>query len=184
MSIPETLVLQAYIGPGAGITFLGSFLVLFAAMGLLLLSVLTWTIHDERERMLFDSLRRMQRGLTVCVFDGPDRIQHMFWRHNETKNNRGGSGTTGVAGAFTVMDLTQNLPGLAPGKYTVAFSRMRLPDGSAAPELEAGQPVDPGMIRVETLPTHLLNPDPRETSNIVEISKDDITDLELKISTE
>lgn len=41
-----------------------------------------WSIHDERERMLFDSLRRMQRGLTVCVFDGPDRIQHMFWRHN------------------------------------------------------------------------------------------------------
>ena len=101
-----------------------------------------------------------------------------------TKNSRGGSGTTSGTGAFTVMDLTQNLPGLAPGKYTVAFSRMRLPDGSAAPELEAGQPVDPGMIRVETLPTHLLNPDPRETSNIVEISKDDITDLELKISTE
>jgi predicted AlkP superfamily phosphohydrolase/phosphomutase len=40
-----------------------------------------WAIHDERERMMFDSLRRMQRGLTVCVFDGPDRIQHMFWRH-------------------------------------------------------------------------------------------------------
>ena len=41
-----------------------------------------WAIHDERERMFFDSLRRMQRGLTVCVFDGPDRIQHMFWRHD------------------------------------------------------------------------------------------------------
>lgn len=41
-----------------------------------------WAIHDERERMMFDSLRRMQRGLTVCVFDGPDRIQHMFWRHD------------------------------------------------------------------------------------------------------
>jgi len=41
-----------------------------------------WTIHSERERMLFDALRRMQRGLTVCVFDGPDRIQHMFSRHD------------------------------------------------------------------------------------------------------
>ncbi len=50
-----------------------------------------WAIHDERERMLFDSLRRMQRGLTVCVFDGPDRIQHMFWRHDvpEHPANRG-----------------------------------------------------------------------------------------------
>lgn len=41
-----------------------------------------WAIHAERERMLFDALRRMPRGLTVCVFDGPDRIQHMFWRHD------------------------------------------------------------------------------------------------------
>jgi hypothetical protein len=50
-----------------------------------------WAIHDERERMLFDSLRRMQRGLTVCVFDGPDRIQHMFWRHDVADHpaNRG-----------------------------------------------------------------------------------------------
>jgi predicted AlkP superfamily phosphohydrolase/phosphomutase len=41
-----------------------------------------WAIHDERERMFFDALRRMQRGLTVCVFDAPDRIQHMFYRHD------------------------------------------------------------------------------------------------------
>ena len=44
------------------------------------------------------------------------------------KNNRGGSGTTGVDGSFKVTDLTQNLPGLAAGKYTIAYSRMRLPD--------------------------------------------------------
>ncbi|MFO1003221.1 MAG: alkaline phosphatase family protein [Planctomycetaceae bacterium] len=50
-----------------------------------------WAIHEERERMFFDSLRRMQRGLTVCVFDGPDRIQHMFWRHDVADHpaNRG-----------------------------------------------------------------------------------------------
>lgn len=41
-----------------------------------------WAIHDERERMFFDALRRMKRGLTVCVFDAPDRIQHMFFRHD------------------------------------------------------------------------------------------------------
>src|SRR5262249_33135303 len=38
-----------------------------------------YAIHDERERMYFDALRRMPRGLTVCVFDAPDRIQHMFY---------------------------------------------------------------------------------------------------------
>ncbi|MBS0204811.1 MAG: alkaline phosphatase family protein [Planctomycetes bacterium] len=43
----------------------------------------TYRIHDERERMLMDALHRMRRGLTVCVFDGPDRIQHMFMRHDD-----------------------------------------------------------------------------------------------------
>ena len=37
--------------------------------------------HDgERERMFFDSLDNIRRGLCVCVFDGTDRVQHTFWR--------------------------------------------------------------------------------------------------------
>ena len=39
-----------------------------------------YDIHEEREQMFFDSLNRVRRGMVVCVFDGPDRIQHMFWR--------------------------------------------------------------------------------------------------------
>ncbi len=35
----------------------------------------------EREKMFFDSLDKVSRGLCVCVFDGTDRIQHMFWRY-------------------------------------------------------------------------------------------------------
>jgi predicted AlkP superfamily phosphohydrolase/phosphomutase len=42
-----------------------------------------YDIHAERERMFFDSLRRVRRGMVTCVFDGPDRIQHMFWRFHE-----------------------------------------------------------------------------------------------------
>src|SRR5262249_41375174 len=34
----------------------------------------------EREAMFFDSLDKVRRGLCVVVFDGPDRLQHMFWR--------------------------------------------------------------------------------------------------------
>ena len=41
----------------------------------------SYDIHAEREEMFFDALRRVPRGLVVCVFDGPDRIQHMFWRY-------------------------------------------------------------------------------------------------------
>jgi predicted AlkP superfamily phosphohydrolase/phosphomutase len=34
----------------------------------------------EREAMFFDSLDKVSRGLCVVVFDGTDRLQHMFWR--------------------------------------------------------------------------------------------------------
>jgi predicted AlkP superfamily phosphohydrolase/phosphomutase len=34
----------------------------------------------EREVMFFDSLDKVQQGLCVVVFDGTDRMQHMFWR--------------------------------------------------------------------------------------------------------
>ncbi len=35
----------------------------------------------EREAMFFDSLEKVPRGVCVCVFDGTDRMQHMFWRY-------------------------------------------------------------------------------------------------------
>jgi len=41
----------------------------------------TWDIHEERERMLFHELERNRRGLVACVFDGTDRVQHMFYRN-------------------------------------------------------------------------------------------------------
>ncbi len=98
-----------------------------------------------------------------------------------TKNNQGGSGTTSASGAFTVTDVTQNLPGLAPGKYTIAYSRMRLPDGSAPPEPKEGQPVNPGIIRVETLPAHLQSPDPRVPGSLVDVPKEGTTSLQFTI---
>ncbi len=42
-----------------------------------------YSIHGEREKMFFDALRRVRRGVVICVFDGPDRIQHMFWRFHD-----------------------------------------------------------------------------------------------------
>src|SRR5262249_22641064 len=38
-------------------------------------------IDREREAMFFDSVDKVQRGVVVCVFDGTDRMQHMFWRY-------------------------------------------------------------------------------------------------------
>jgi predicted AlkP superfamily phosphohydrolase/phosphomutase len=36
-------------------------------------------IFNEREKMFSDALSRNPSGLVVCVFDTPDRVQHMFW---------------------------------------------------------------------------------------------------------
>lgn len=40
----------------------------------------------EREAMFFDSLDKVKRGVCVCVFDGPDRMQHMFWRYFDAEH--------------------------------------------------------------------------------------------------
>lgn len=40
-------------------------------------------LHVEREAMLMDALERGRDGLVACVFDGSDRVQHMFYRGME-----------------------------------------------------------------------------------------------------
>jgi len=43
-------------------------------------------IEREREAMFFDGLEKVREGLCVCVFDGPDRTQHMFWRYLDAEH--------------------------------------------------------------------------------------------------
>jgi len=40
----------------------------------------------ERERMMAFELDRFQEGLFFCLFDTPDRVQHMFWRYREKEH--------------------------------------------------------------------------------------------------
>lgn len=40
----------------------------------------------EREKMFTDALDRVPNGLCVCVFDGTDRMQHMFWRYHDPQH--------------------------------------------------------------------------------------------------
>jgi predicted AlkP superfamily phosphohydrolase/phosphomutase len=40
-----------------------------------------WLNHAEREKMFFEMLERTERGVLACVFDGTDRLQHMFMRY-------------------------------------------------------------------------------------------------------
>ncbi len=81
--------------PGVFSTYLSKLLGSYATLGL---AEDTWALnervldedafleqayayHDERERMFFNSLKKNKGGLTACVFDATDRIQHMFLRH-------------------------------------------------------------------------------------------------------
>ena len=40
-------------------------------------------ICQERESMFFSALERTRKGVIACVFDTPDRVQHMFYRYLE-----------------------------------------------------------------------------------------------------
>jgi predicted AlkP superfamily phosphohydrolase/phosphomutase len=40
----------------------------------------------DREAMMFDELQSFQGGLFYCLFDTPDRIQHLFWRFREPEH--------------------------------------------------------------------------------------------------
>ena len=47
--------------------------------------------HAEREKMFFNALEKSRDGAVICVFDGTDRLQHMFFRYLDSKHpaNRG-----------------------------------------------------------------------------------------------
>ena len=48
----------------------------------------TADIHEERERMFFEMLKRTRKGLVACVFDATDRVQHMFMKQAENKESK------------------------------------------------------------------------------------------------
>lgn len=80
-----------------------------------------YRIHDERERMLLDAMQRMRRGLTVCVFDGPDRIQHMFSRHDQA-DHPANAGRDCQKHAGVIDDMYARMDGLV-GRVRAALPR-------------------------------------------------------------
>jgi predicted AlkP superfamily phosphohydrolase/phosphomutase len=43
-------------------------------------------VMRERERMMLYELERVREGFFFCLFDTPDRLQHMFWRFREPEH--------------------------------------------------------------------------------------------------
>ena len=71
---------------------------------------MAYDIDDERKNMFFDSLSRVSRGLVVCVFDAPDRIQHMFWRfHEKDHPARDADEAKNEAYRHTIRDMYQRM---------------------------------------------------------------------------
>ncbi|MBI3863174.1 MAG: alkaline phosphatase family protein [Planctomycetia bacterium] len=74
--------LPAYIGPGAGMAFLGSFLVLLTALGLALLSLLTWPFRSVALwlKRLKRGVRPKVRRVVVVGLDGldPGRVRSLM----------------------------------------------------------------------------------------------------------
>jgi len=56
-------------------------------------------IERERESMFFDGLEKVPEGLCVCVFDGTDRMQHMFWRYLDAQHPARPSTVSAALGA-------------------------------------------------------------------------------------
>ncbi len=80
----------------------------------------THDIDDERKAMLFAAMEKLRRGSLVCVFDGTDRIQHMFWRYMEKGHpapveKNGGPGPTAIEEVYKKNDV---LVGQIMGKMT------------------------------------------------------------------
>lgn len=47
-------------------------------------------VLHEREKMMLHELARLEEGLFFCLFDTPDRVQHMFWRFRENEHPANG----------------------------------------------------------------------------------------------
>ncbi|MCC6539195.1 MAG: alkaline phosphatase family protein [Bryobacterales bacterium] len=58
------------------------------------------SIKQEREAMFFSALARTRRGVVACVFDTPDRVQHMFYRQHDA----GGAHSAVIEDLYRDMD--------------------------------------------------------------------------------
>jgi predicted AlkP superfamily phosphohydrolase/phosphomutase len=64
-------------------------------------------VYREREAMLFRELERFDEGLLFCLFDTPDRVQHMFWRWKDADHpaRRCRTPADGTTGGFELQDV-------------------------------------------------------------------------------
>ena len=93
-------------------------------------------VWDEREAMMLRELERRESGLFYCLFDTPDRVQHLFWRFREPDHpaNRGRN-TSKIPSMSSITRIWPSQAGDAPipivGTGTISVRRRAT--GSAVP---------------------------------------------------
>ena len=159
----------AYIGPGAGFTFLSSFFVLFTAIALLFLSLVTWPIHFVLQ--WFHRLRAgVRSGVKRVVVVGldPQRTRRLI-ECNRLPHFRK------LREHATLTDLKTTLPpispvawssfmiGVNPGKHNI-FDFLNRNLRSCLPELSSAKVVTAGsrhrhvpgkLLIIKSSPTHV-----------------------------
>jgi len=88
--------------------------------------------HREREAMFLNALDKVREGVVACVFDGTDRLQHMFYRYLDEDHpaQRGRSEAERAAHKDTILDMYRRcdalvgrvLERLAPDEHFIVLS--------------------------------------------------------------
>jgi len=60
--------------------------------------------YAEREAMFLGALERTRRGVVACVFDTSDRVQHMFYRHQDARAEENGKYRDTIEQLYIKMD--------------------------------------------------------------------------------
>lgn len=87
-----------------------------------------YSICGEREKMFYSALEKQKRGVVACVFDTPDRVQHMFFRYLEDDHPAHRANGNGLAKySAAIEDLYTRMDGIVGetlgriGEDTVLF---------------------------------------------------------------
>ncbi|MCH2111349.1 MAG: alkaline phosphatase family protein, partial [Planctomycetes bacterium] len=83
-------------------------------------------IWEERRKQLFDSLKSTKKGSVVCVFDGTDRVSHMFHRYLDPEHpaNEGKDKEWGKDKVGEIYSIADDLIGELRGKLKRGRDRL------------------------------------------------------------
>jgi predicted AlkP superfamily phosphohydrolase/phosphomutase len=140
----------AYIGPGAGFAFLGSFLLLLGAMGLVVLSVLSWPFRAA-VRLVRHPRTRPRPGVRRVIVVGLDGLDPVLYRRAAARGKVPNLERLARDGAFR--ELLSTCPPISPVAWS-SFMTGANPGKHAIFDFLSRDPrtcaLEPSSARIET----------------------------------